>query len=111
MKNELQSKRQSLLLLGAFALLPVLSACDSLPKLQGGTATTQTDGSELAIAVYDALRAHPETSQFNLQISSAEDEIIIKGLVTNRNEVASIEDVAGRVPGVRFVFTGGVFYE
>ncbi len=98
MKTELISRRQLLTTALAGSVVLLASACDSLPK---ASATTNTDGSELATRVYQALKNSPFTSQLSVYIeSSGETEVIIRGHVPNKSDINNIELVANQVEGV-----------
>lgn len=101
MKTELNSRRRLLksALVGSVVLLA--SACDSLPKLPQANATTNTDGSELAKKVYQALKTSPFTNLLNLRVeSSGETEVIVRGLVPNKSDINNVDLVANQVEGV-----------
>jgi len=95
------SRRTALKLLLAGTVVSMASACEvlnSLPKHSGGS----TDGSELALRVRKALRAHAYTSQLVVDISStSEDTVVVKGLVNSQSDIENLDLVANQVEGVR----------
>jgi len=101
MKNQLISRRQLLTSALAGSVVVLASGCDSLPRLPQVNATTNTDGSELAVRVFHALKNSPFTSQLSVRIeSSGENEVIIRGIVPNKSDINNIDLVANQVEGV-----------
>lgn len=92
-------RRDALKLMLAGAAVTLTAGCDSLPRVQtGGT----TDGSELALRVRQALKDNPFTSQMTFDIKTkGDDEVVIHGFVSNRNDISNVEMVASQVDGVR----------
>jgi len=101
MRDTCNERRTLLRYAAVAAVLPVVQACGTLPR--GGNASTNTDGSDLAVSVFNALKQSPFTSQSQVNVSSIGDEVIIKGFARDTNEVESIENVAFNVAGVRHV--------
>jgi len=78
------------------------SGCQALQSLpRGRNVGGTTDGSDLANRVRDALSRHALTSQLRVDITSVEDEVIIKGFVPSKGDVINVEQVANQVDGVR----------
>jgi len=101
MKTELNTRRRLLQSALAGSVVLLASACDSLPRLPQASATTNTDGSELAIKVYQALRTSPFTNQLSLRVeSSGETEVIVRGFVPNKSDINNVDLVANQVEGV-----------
>lgn len=96
------SRRTILKLLLAGSVVATATACESLDSLPKFGSTASTDGSELARRVQRAFRAHPYTSQLTMSVSStAEDAVLVKGLVNNQNDIDNLNLVANQVEGVR----------
>lgn len=100
MTNKLLSRRNALRLMLAGSMVAMASGCETLDSLQLQPAGS-TDGSDLAIRVKDALRNNPQTAQLSVNISSSEDEVIIKGTVLNQIDIENVEIIANQVDGVR----------
>lgn len=81
----------------------LVTGCGAINRLPRGGSVGSTDGSALAIDVRDALRGNPSTANIALEISSAEDEVKIKGIVDSNLDRDNIEIVANQVSGVRHV--------
>ncbi len=104
MTNRTISRRFAIKTLFAGAVVTLGAGCNTLNSLPRRQTGGETDGSELALKVRNELRENAFTSQLTLDISSEEDEVIIKGFVNTRADIANIEMVANQVDGVRHAF-------
>ena len=96
------SRRAALKLLLAGSVVSVGTACNTLQSLNLPKRRNSTDGSELAIRVQEALRTNGFTSHLLVTVTSNEDEVIIKGFVPSKGDIANVQTVANQVDGVRF---------
>lgn len=103
MINNNSNRRQALRLLLAGSVAAVATGCGVLESLPSGQTGSTTDGEPLSMDVREALLKNALTAQLKVDISTAGDEIIIKGFVPNQNDIDNVEQVANKVPGVRHV--------
>ena len=96
------ARRNALKILFSGSAVLALGGCEALQSLpRNHSAGSTTDGSVLAMRVRDALRNHPETLLLKLDISSVEDEVILKGFVNSEIDLQNIDLIANQVEGVR----------
>ncbi len=99
-------RRRLLKVLTAAATLPFLQACGSLAAnlpANRNNLSRFTDGSDLSIKVFNALKSSPFTSLVNVHIRSIENEIIISGFVDEESDFYNVDQVARAVDGVQVV--------
>jgi len=104
MNSKNHTRRKALKLLFAGSVVSMGTACEALNSvtLPRFTNSGNTDGSELALRVRQALREHPYTSQLSVSVTSPEDDVVVvKGLVNKQADIDNLDLVAHQVEGVR----------